>query len=126
MNRPALLTNLTAAAAAIGWMVIGPGVARGAEQTWTGAISDSLCGASHDGMRKKGDKVTDRECTVACLNYQTPGAPTYVFVSAGQVYPIANQKFVGLGRRSGAPIVLTGELGSDGGITITKIEGAKR
>lgn len=126
MNRPALLTNLTAAAAVIGWMVIGPGVVRGAEQTWTGAISDSLCGASHDGMRKKGDKVTDRECTVACLNYQTPGAPTYVFVSAGQVYPIANQKFVGLGRRSGAPIVLTGELDASGAITIAKIEAVKK
>ena len=55
---------------------------RGAEQTWTGAISDSMCGASHAGMRTHGEKITDRECTVACLSYQTPDAPKYVFVSA--------------------------------------------
>ena len=108
--------------AAVCWMATGTHAVRGAEQTWTGIISDSLCGASHDGMRKKGDKVTDRECTVACVNYQTPGAPKFVFVSGGKVYPINNQAFGGLGRRSGVPIKLTGELDSNGAVTITKIE----
>ena len=73
-------------------------------------------------MRKKGDKVTDRECTVACVNYQTPGAPKFVFVSAGKVYPINNQAFGGLGRRSGVAVRLTGELDSNGAITISKLE----
>jgi hypothetical protein len=109
-----------------GWMVAGTGGVRGAEQTWTGAISDSLCGASHDGMRKKGEKITDRECTVACVNYQTPGAPKFVFVTGGKVYPIKNQDFGGLGRRSGTPITLTGDLDASGAITITKIEMAKK
>ena len=113
-------------AVACGWMAIGIHVVRGAEQTWTGTISDSMCGASHDGMRTHGEKVTDRECTVACVNYQTPGAPRFVFVSAGKVYPIKNQNFGGLGRRSGAPIVLTGDLDSGGAITITKIDEVKR
>ena|SRR2546427_7598158 len=108
------------------WMSTGSGVLRGAEQTWTGKISDSLCGASHDGMRKKGDKVTDRECTVACVNYQTPGAPRFVFVTGGKVYPIKNQSFGGLGRRSGTMIILSGELGTDGEITIAKIEEPQR
>jgi hypothetical protein len=108
------------------WLATGTTGVRGAEQTWTGAISDSLCGASHDGMRKKGEKITDRECTVACVNYQTPGAPKFVFVSAGKVYPIKNQDFGGLGRRSGTPIVLTGDLDGNGAITITKIEMAKK
>ena len=112
--------------ASLCWMATGTAVVRGAEQTWTGKISDSLCGMSHDGMRKKGDNVTDRECTVACVNYQTPGAPAFVFVSGGKVYPIKNQAFGGLGRRSGANIVLTGELGQDGYITITKIEDVKK
>ena len=112
--------------AALCWLAGGTHAGRGAEQTLTGAISDSLCGASHDGMRKKGDKVTDRECTVACVNYQTPGAPRFVFVGGGKVYPIKNQAFGGLGRRSGAPITLTGELDSDGAITITKIEAVKK
>ena len=108
------------------WVTIGIGPIRAAEQTWTGKISDSLCGMSHDGMRKKGDNVTDRECTVACVNYQTPGAPKFVFVTGGKVYPIKNQAFGGLGRRSGATIVLTGDLGSDGEITIAKIEDVKK
>ena len=114
-----------ALAAIVGVMTTDAVVARTAEQTWTGKISDSLCGMSHDAMRKKGDNVTDRECTVACVNYQTPGAPKFVFVTGGKVYPIKNQAFGGLGRRSGATIVLTGELGSDGEITIVKIEDAK-
>ena len=108
--------------AAVCWFAMGTPVLRGAEQTWTGIISDSLCGATHDGMRKKGDQLTDRECTIACVNYQTPGAPKFVFVSAGKVYPINNQAFGGLGRRSGTPIMLTGELDGSGAITITKIE----
>ena len=115
-----------AALLVICWMAAGTSGVRGTEQTWTGAISDSMCGASHDGMRRNGQKVTDRECTVACLNYQTPGAPKYVFVSAGKVYAIANQKFAGLGRRAGEPIMLTGELDIDGAITITKVEPAKK
>ena len=119
------MRNYLALVAMLAWMAMGTSVMRGAEQTWTGKISDSLCGASHDAMRKKGDNVTDRECTVACVNYQTPGAPKFVFVTGGKVYPIKNQAFGGLGRRSGATIVLTGELGSDGEITIAKIEDAK-
>lgn len=117
------MTRYLGLMAAVCWMAMGTHVVHGAEQVWTGVISDSLCGASHDGMRKKGEKVTDRECTVACVNYQTPGAPKFVFVSAGKVYPINNQAFGGLGRRSGAPIKLTGELDNNG-ITITKIEAA--
>src|SRR5207249_5015269 len=92
----------------LGWLTIGPERARAAEQTWTGVVSDSLCGASHEAMRQEGQKVTDRECTVACVNYQTPGAPKFVFVTSGKVYPIKNQAFGGLGRRSGTEIVLTG------------------
>ena len=111
--------------AAFCWMAAGTGVVRGAEQTWTGALSDSLCGMSHDAMRKNGQKITDRDCTVACVNYQTPGAPTFVFVSGGKVYQIKNQDFGGLGRRSGTPIVLTGDLDGNGAITVTKIELAK-
>ena len=49
-----------------------------------------------------------------------------MFVTGGKVYPIANQKFTGLGRRSGEPIVLTGELDSKGAITIIKLESAKK
>jgi hypothetical protein len=99
---------------------------RAAERTWTGTISDSMCGASHMAMRAHGEKITDRECTVACLSYQTANAPKYVFVSEGKVYPIANQKFPGLGRRAGEPMLLTGEIDDAGAITIVKLEAAKK
>ena len=101
-------------------------VVRGDTRTWTGAISDSMCGASHAAMRAHGEKVTDRECTVACVSYQTPDAPKYVFVSEGRIYPIANQRFAGLGRRAGDPIVLTGDIDGGGVITIAKIEAAPK
>jgi hypothetical protein len=120
------MKKLLGLAALVGWLATGAGVVRGAEQTWTGAISDSMCGASHAGMRTHGEKITDRECTIACLSYQTPDAPKYVFVSGGRVYPIANQKFTGLGRRSGETLILTGELDDKGAITITKLETAKK
>jgi hypothetical protein len=77
-------------------------------------------------MRAHGEKITDRECTVACLSYQTANAPKYVFVSEGKVYPIANQKFPGLGRRAGEPMLLTGEIDDAGAITIVKLEAAKK
>ena len=125
MKRSVRIKHLVLAGAVLAWTATGVSL-RGAQQSWTGAISDSQCGASHDGMRKKGDTVTDRECTIACLNYQTPGAPTFVFISGGKVYPIANQRFTGIGRRSGAPVVLTGELDAAGAITIAKLELVKK
>ena len=112
--------------AIFGWLAIGTAVARGEARTWTGVISDSMCGASHAAMRAHGEKVTDRECTIACVSYQTPDAPKYVFVSDGKVYAIANQRFPGLGRRAGEPIAMTGDLDSSGAITITKIEAASK
>ena len=94
--------------------------ATAAEQTWTGAISDSMCGASHAAMSTNGAKVSDRDCTVACVSYQTADSPKFVFVSQGKVYPIANQRFGGLARYAGQPIMLTGEM-NDGTITVSKI-----
>ncbi len=92
-----------------------------AEQSWNGAISDSMCGASHAAMSTGGAKVSDRDCTLACVSYQTADAPKFVFVSDGKVYPIANQRFGGLARYAGQPIALTGEL-VNGAITVSKIE----
>ena len=96
------------------------------QTSFLATISDSMCGASHAAMRAHGEKITDRECTVACLSYQTANAPKYVFVSEGKVYSIANQKFPGLGRRAGEPMLLTGEIDDTGAITIVKLEAAKK
>jgi hypothetical protein len=90
------------------------------EQTWAGVISDSMCGASHAAMSTNGAKVSDRDCTVACVSYQTAESPKFVFVSQGKVHPISNQRFGGLARYAGQPITLTGEMTS-GTITVSKI-----
>ena len=110
------------ALAAIVSIVIGAGAhpTMAAEQTWSGAISDSMCGASHAAMSTNGAKVTDRDCTVACVSYQTADSPKFVFVSQGKVLPIANQRFGGLARYAGQPITLTGEM-NNGTITVSKI-----
>ena len=39
-----------------------------ADKTWTGKISDSMCGASHTKMMAEHkDAKTDRDCTLACV-----------------------------------------------------------
>jgi hypothetical protein len=103
-------------------IAIGAGAhqATAAEQTWSGAISDSMCGASHAAMSTNGARVSDRDCTVACVSYQTADSPKFVFVSQGKVYPIANQRFGGLARYAGQPITLTGEMNNNT-ITVSKI-----
>jgi hypothetical protein len=113
--------HLAAAAIVACSITIGSTRPRAAEQSWAGVISDSMCGASHAAMQTGGAKVSDRECTVACVSYQTETAPKFVFVSDGKIYPIANQRFGGLARNAGQPITLTGELAS-GTITVSKIE----
>ena len=92
-----------------------------AEQSWNGTISDSMCGMSHAAMSTGGAKVSDRDCTIACVSYQTAEAPKFVFVSEGKIYPISNQRFGGLARYAGQPITLTGELANNT-ITVSKIE----
>jgi hypothetical protein len=89
--------------------------ASAAPQTWTGKISDKMCGASHKSMA--GGK-SDTECTTACVK----GGAEYVFVGPGdKVFAIANQKFADLPKHAGHTVQLTGELGKDGAITVTKI-----
>ena len=84
-----------------------------AEQMWTGAISDKMCGVSHKTMAKK---MTDRECTQACAR---GGAP-YQFVSDGKVYQLMNHD-AELRTHAGHTVSLTGELKGDA-IRVSKIE----
>ena len=89
-----------------------------AEQTWTGKISDSTCGASHKAAIEHGGKtMSDAECTKACVK----AGGTYVFVHKGKVIPISNQDFAGLEENAGQAVTLTGEM-TAGSITISKIE----
>ena len=89
-----------------------------AEQTWTGKISDSMCGADHSKMAAEhaGAKTSDRDCTLACVK----NGGKYVFISEGKTYNIANQDFAGLQQHAGHTVNLTGDMQGDS-ITVSKI-----
>ena len=80
-------------------------------QTWTGKISDSMCGAKHT----MGKDPT--ECTTACVK----GGGEYVFVGdKDKVYKIGNQKFADLAKHAGHTVEVTGTMKGDT-ITVEKI-----
>ena len=97
-------------------------IAVAAEQTWSGKISDSLCGVDHPedadaaGGGKQG-KPDEHDCTIACVR----GGSKYVFVADGKIYQIANQDLAALATHAGHAVKLTGELKGDA-ITVSKIE----
>ncbi len=92
-------------------------VASAAEQTWTGNISDSACGAKHEEAAEGQGKMPDRECTQACVR----GGSKYVLVADGKVVQIANQDNKELATHAGHRVKLTGELKGNA-ITVSKIE----
>jgi hypothetical protein len=89
---------------------------RAAEQTWTGQISDSLCGAKHEEAAEGQGKMPDRDCTVACVR----GGSKFVLVSDGKIFQIANQNLPDLQTHAGHKVKMTGELKGDT-ITVAKI-----
>lgn len=102
----------------IGLLVGLSAFAQAAEKTWTGKISDSMCGASHAKMKAQHTdaKMTDRDCTLACVK----GGSKYVFVSKGKIYNIENQDLALLQEHAGHTVRLTGEMKGDT-ITASKI-----
>lgn len=92
--------------------------ASAADQTWTGNISDSMCGAKHNTTAEHGAKqMSDRDCTLACVKDHSA---KYVFVSGGKVYNVGNQDFAALKVHAGHTVQLTGEMNGDT-ITVSKI-----
>jgi len=105
--------------AAVLTMVVGfRGVA--SAETLTGKIGDAMCGKSHDTMTEHGKKMTDKQCTVACVEHGSQ----YVFVNGDKVLKVSNQDFAGLKQFAGDTVRLTGDVKGDT-ITVTKIEKAK-
>ena len=88
-----------------------------AEQTWTGQISDSACGAKHEEAAEGQGTMPDRDCTLACVR----GGSTYVLVVDGKVLQIANQDNKDLATHAGHKVNVTGELKGQA-ITVAKIE----
>lgn len=89
-----------------------------ADQTWTGKISDSMCGATHKKTAEHGTaQISDRDCTLACVK----NGGKYVFVRNGKVYNIENQDYTGLEQHAGESVRLTGEM-SGNSIKVSNIE----
>jgi hypothetical protein len=77
-----------------------------ADQTLTGTISDSRCGATHKAMQEHNKDLTDRACTEACVK----GGAKYIFASGGKIYTFDNQKDPELAMNAGQSVTVTGEL----------------
>src|SRR5256886_16878129 len=60
-----------------------------AEQTWSGKISDSACGAKHEEAAEGQGVMADRDCTQACVR----GGSKNVLLVDGKAMQIANQDF---------------------------------
>ena len=84
-----------------------------ADQTWTGAISDKMCGAYH---KKMGRTMSDRDCTLACAKDGVP----YVLIVDGKVYQLTGHD-ADLKTHSGHTVNLSGERKRDA-IRVSKVE----
>ena len=87
-----------------------------AEQTWTGKISDSACGAKHEEAVEGEGIMADRDCTQACVR----GGSKYVLVVDGKVLQIANQDNTDLATHAGHLVKMTGEM-NGAAIIVSKI-----
>jgi len=108
-------------------LVVGSTRLAAGEQTWTGFISDSHCGASHRNYVERVDLKTARECVVGrpgdanlpgCVSAKN-GA-TFVVVVGEKVYQVANQDFKELRTLAAEPVTITGTLKGDV-MTVSKI-----
>ena len=94
-----------------------PSLPLAAEQTWSGKISDSACGAKHEEAAEGQGVMADRDCTQACVR----GGSKYVLVVDGKVLQIANQDNKDLATHAGHLVKMTGEMAGSA-ITVSKIE----
>lgn len=90
-----------------------------ADQTVTGVITDSMCKTNHAMMQKGPNKMSDHDCTVACVKMM---GQKYVLAVGDKVYQIDNQNFAGLEKDAGMSVKATGQVSADGkSITLAKI-----
>lgn len=107
---------LAAFAAVLVLSVVGVRVAGADPMTWTGKISDAMCGM--DKHQGDGTMTGDHNCVASCVKKGS----TYVFFveKDKKLFKIGNQDFAGLPIHGGHTVELTGELKGDT-ITVTKI-----
>ena len=102
------------------WAIAAPCQDRAGQQVWSGRLSDSMCGASHQ-VKMAATRMSERECVFECIK----GLAKYVLVDdKQQVIPISTQDLGGLPLYAGRPVRITGEL-RNGAIAATKVEAAR-
>jgi len=104
----------------VGVALLSGAVSLSAQQTWTGKIADSACGAKHEEAVENEGVMADRDCTQACVR----GGSKYILVVDGKVLKIANQDNKDLATHAGHAVKVTGELKGDS-ITVSTIEMTK-
>ena len=129
MKRFLIGTFALVAAAAV-WASLGTVSFAASEQTWTGIISDSHCGALHRAEIEHGGKITARECVVGRAgDPNLPGCVSekngakFVVVVGDKVFQVANQGLKELRTFAADNVKVTGTLAGDT-ITISKIVAA--
>lgn len=82
-------------------------------KSWTGVVSDSMCGAKH---------ATASDEAAGCVAKCVQGGSKYVLVSGGKVYELdAQDKFKDF---AGKSVKVTGAMKGDA-ITVASVEAAK-
>ena len=90
-----------------------------AEQTVTGVITDGMCKTNHAMMQEGANKMSDHDCTVACVRMM---GQKYVLAAGDKVYQIENQDFAGLEKNAGGTVKATGQVSADGkSMVVTKL-----
>lgn len=86
-----------------------------ADATFTGTITDSMCGKDHSPMKMG----TDAKCTTACVK----AGAKYALYDGKKSYTLSDQsapeKF------AGQRVTVTGSVDKSGTLQVTKIEAAK-
>lgn len=86
-----------------------------AEQTWTGTITDSQCGAYHE-FDEHAQPMTEKDCTLKCVK----SGAKYVLRSEDRTYQIENQDHPALAERAGSAVQVTGRLSNET-ITVSRV-----
>ena len=85
-----------------------------ANKSWTGTVSDSMCGAKH---------ATANADAVSCVEKCVAGGSKYVLVVKGKVYQLDDQdKFKGMG---GTSVKVSGTMKGDA-ITVASVAPASK
>jgi hypothetical protein len=93
-----------------------------AEQKWRGQIGDSMCGLdSQHSLGPDGKPLSAGDCARDCVKQ----GGTYVLLSGGKVFKLANADKQGVAALAGATVEIEGTL-LGGAITISRIVPSKK